>query len=292
MKTFAISLISSVCVTAALSWSQTSIAQTVPLLFQTTFNCPDWNQSMGLGDANVCSTGDGITGSGGWTSPGHPNGDEILAAANNPAGGGGKGFRHWVGDGLNSGGGGIVVSWTPTSELWFRYYVRFQSGFRWDPNPPGGQQPEMKQLYFNRNIAGMSYFGLKDGNLGGHIAVEAVNHYSSVSWNDWQGGSTGSGLWNCVELHMKMNSPATSSNGILEIWINGTKVHTNSAVQWTTTAGATFSNTAVGENHKYPLNGGDAYVDFDDIAISTTGYIGPIGSPGSGSAGPKNLRVQ
>jgi hypothetical protein len=28
-------------------------AQGVPLVFQTTFNCPDWNQSMGLSDSNV-----------------------------------------------------------------------------------------------------------------------------------------------------------------------------------------------------------------------------------------------
>src|SRR5881296_3316998 len=66
------------------------------LLWQTTFNCPkDWTQSMGLADALVCAAGDGISGSGAWTSTGHPLGDEITLAANNPGGGGGRGFRHW-----------------------------------------------------------------------------------------------------------------------------------------------------------------------------------------------------
>src|SRR5437879_7070251 len=100
MKTFAISLISSVCVIAALSWPQTSRAQTVPL-FQTTFsdaNCAQWTQANGLGDSNVCQPGDGISGEGAWTaSPGAVE-DKITSVANMAAGGGGKGFRHAVGE--------------------------------------------------------------------------------------------------------------------------------------------------------------------------------------------------
>src|SRR5687767_3141719 len=73
-------------------------AQTSAITWQTTFNCADWNQSLGLGDASICGVGDGIGGHGGWTTPGHPKGDEITAAANFSGGAGGKGFRHWRAD--------------------------------------------------------------------------------------------------------------------------------------------------------------------------------------------------
>ena len=56
------------------------------------------------------------------------------------------------------------------------------------------------------------------------------------------------------------------------------------------TAGARFTECAFGENHNAPLNVGDVYVDFDDIAISSVGYIGPLG-PAPFPA-PRNLRIQ
>ena len=77
-----------------------------------------------------------------------------------------------------------------------------------------------------------------------------------------------------------MNTTGAASDGIFEFWLDG----------------ALFSNCAVGSNHNDPQNGGvDFHVDFDDIAISTTGYIGPTyGTPSAGPriAAPKNLRVQ
>src|SRR5512144_419349 len=113
-----------VCIPAQTPFAQSSF------VWQTTFNCNDWNQTMGLTDAAVCASGDGISGSGGWTTAGHPNGDEITVAANNPAGAGGKGFRHWRADGQNSNGGGINVNLpSPMPELWVRWYMRYQLGF-------------------------------------------------------------------------------------------------------------------------------------------------------------------
>jgi len=87
----------------------------------------------------------------------------MTAAANYSRVGGGKGFRHWVGDGLNNGGGGIVVQWPPTSEKWFRYYIRFQSGFAW------GRGVNMKTIYCNRNQPGTFYFGVFNRVIGAHI---------------------------------------------------------------------------------------------------------------------------
>jgi hypothetical protein len=228
---------------------------------------------MGLSDANVCSKGDGIRGNGGWTTR---NGsvDQITAAANNPGGGGGKGFRHWVGDGLNNTGGGIVVHWTPTSEMWFRYYIRFQSGFAW------GRSVNMKTIYCNRGQPGTFYFGIFFDRVGGHVEVDPTgggNKLSNVSWSQWQGSATGDGNFHVLEVYAKMNTTGASSDGIFEFWLDGTRIYSNSTVRFAKTTGAQFTNCAVGENHNNPQNGGvDAFVDFDDIAVSTTGYIGPI----------------
>jgi hypothetical protein len=260
-------------------------AQAAPL-FQTTFNCPDWNQNMGLGDAAVCSAGDGISGNGGWTTS---NGsvDQITAAANNPAGGGGKGFRHWVGDGLNNGGGGIGIQFSPRSELWIRYYIRYQSGFGW------GGSIFHKQIYVTQGAPGTFYFGLHAGSIGGHVEVDQNGggiKLSSMSWSAMQGGSTGDGQFHCMEIHVKMNSTGTSSDGVFEMWHQGTQIYSASNVHFSNSTGAAWSNFFT-SNHNAPSNGGvDVYVDYDDIVVSDSGYIGPIG--GVNIAAPLNLRVQ
>jgi hypothetical protein len=246
-----------------------------PTPFQTSFYCPDWDQGMGLSDAAVCRRGDGIRGNGAWTTR---NGsmDQITAAANHPAGAGGKGFRHWVGDGLNNGGGGIVVTFDPTPEMWFRYYIRFQAGFAW-----AGGVINMKTIYCNRGEPGTFYFGLHDGVIGGHVEVDRTgggNKHSKVTWAQWQNGATGDGEFHALEVHARMNTTGTSSDGVMEYWLNGTRIYSDSAIQFARTSGATFTNCAVGENHYNPGNRADAYVDFDDLAVSRNGYVGPIRS--------------
>jgi hypothetical protein len=234
----------------------------------------------------VCSSGDGITGNGSWTSS-SGRVDQITAAANNPVGAGGKGFRHWVGDGLNNGGGGIVVSWPGVPEIWFRYYIRFQSGFRW------GSPIFMKTIYCNRNSPNTFYFGLHGGVVGGHLQFDQANGgivASNVSWSQMQGGSVGDGNFHVLEVHAKMNTTGSSSDGIFEFWLDGTRIYSNTAAHFSNTTGALFTDCAVGENHNNPQNGADTYVDFDDIAVSSTGYIGPVGP--SGLVAPRNLRVQ
>ena len=246
---------------------------------------------MGLSDAVVCGSGDGISGSGAWTTS---NGsmDQITAAANNPAGGGGKGFRHRVGDGVNNAGGGISVTFASTPEMWFRYYIRFQAGFSW------GSPMFMKTIYCNQGTGGTFYFGLHAGAVGGHVEQDPAdggagvgNKVSSVSWAQWQGGSTGDGNFHVLEVHVKMNTTGASADGIFEFWLDGTKIYSSSTVHFSNSTGSQFNNCKVGENHNNPQNGGvDVNVDFDDIAVSTTGYIGPIGAGAIWA--PPNLRVQ
>ena len=167
-----------------------------------------------------------------------------------------------------------MVTFSPASEMWFRYYIRFQSGFTW------GRGVNMKTIYCNRGHPGTFYFGLHDGVIGGHVEVDSTggigNHYSTVTWAEWQGGAASNGKFHVLEVHARMNSSGRAANGVLEFWLDGTRIYGNSTVHFSNSTGAQFSNCAVGENHRDPRNGADAYVDFDDIAVSATGYIGPI----------------
>ena len=290
MRTLITWILSSACILSALAWPSVSGAQGVPLVFQTTFNCPEWRQSDGLNDNQVCNSGDGIAGNGAWTTS-NGSQDQITTPANYAGGGGGRGFRHWVGDGLNNTGGGIKVSWSGISEMWFRYYIRFQSGFRWG----GGVSPNMKTIYCNYAEPGTFYFGLHDGVIGGHVEVDKTggtgNHHSSVTWAQWQGGSTGNGNFHVLEVHARMNTTGSSSDGVLEFWLDGAPLYSSSTVHFSNSTGTRFNNCKVGENHNNPQNGGvDVYVDFDDIAVSNVGYVGPLG-PAAITA-PRNLRVQ
>ena len=227
---------------------------------------------MGINEAVVCNRGDGISGNGNWVTRNNSL-DQITAAANYAAGGGGSGFRHWVGDGLNNTGGGITIAFGSTPEMWIRYYIRFQSGFRW------GRSINMKTIYCNYGEPGTFYFGLHDGVIGGHVEVDHTagtgNHHSKTTWAQWQGSSTGSGSFHALEVHAKMNSTGSSSDGVLEFWLDGTLLYSSSTVHFSNATGARFSRCKVGENHYDPQNGGaDVYVDFDDIVVRATGPVG------------------
>jgi len=58
------------------------------------------------------------------------------------------------------------------------------------------------------------------------------------------------------------------------MWIDGVKKIEYTDVDYGTTSG--WSWFVIGSNQSTPDNGRNMYVDFDDIAVSNTGYIGPI----------------
>ena len=105
----------------------------VNLPWSTTYNCADWKQSDGL-YMNIC---DGMTGIGGeacHNGDGTDEEEQITAVANYPSGGGGKGQRHWKGDGTNNVSGGTKIDFvSPQPELWIRWYMRYEQGFEWNP---------------------------------------------------------------------------------------------------------------------------------------------------------------
>jgi len=273
-----------VCVVAAMFVvSGSPSAQSgVPLVFDTTFNCPDWNQGLGLGDAQVCGSGDGIAGNGAWTTSSGSQ-DQITAAANNAAGAGGKGFRHWRGDGYNNTGGGIRIA-VPVSmsNFWIRYYMRYQAGFSWQNGRPGGT----KENYWHAGTSKAIYFGFGFGVL---RFVNNGNPYNtSITWNDIMGGSASDGQWHLIEYHVQADT--NGSNGVGEVWVDGVKVFNRSDVNWNR---GPWDSFVLGSNEETPTNGQDMYTDYDDLAVSTVGRIGPVGGSTSSNVptAPLNLRI-
>lgn len=252
----------------------------VTLPWSTTYNCPEWKQSDGLNAVNC----DGMQGYGAWTTA---NGSEaqITLSANNPQGGGGRGQRQWIGDGNNNNSGGIRVSFaTPQPELWMRWYMRYQAGFTWSSIQGD------KWLYFDPGTGHEVYLGwwtLTEDNVFSYSPGNGGNRYSPAGfgWVSTMGGLLGDGRWHLYEVHLKTNT--NGANGVSEMWIDGRRAYSYSDLDY---GGMPWSFVVIGENQRYPLNGQDVYVDFDDVAISNTGYIGPLYP--TGPAAPKNLRVQ
>jgi hypothetical protein len=216
-----------------------------------------WRQSDGLADNNVGKAGDGISGYGGWK---HLSEDHILAAANNPAGGGGKGFRHYRGNGQNRGGGGLFIALSsPVSEVWVRWYMRYQEGFSW----LNGAPHYIKDHYWRGN--NQPIFGVEGARSWGFYARGA--HPSSLTWIASQGGQTGSGKFDCYEYHIDQKT------GTLEFWFNGARYLRKTGLN----LGAPgLQGFILGSNQNAVVGADtlDFYTDYDDLAISTSGRIG------------------
>ncbi len=290
MKTLRILLVSGVISAGALSWSANSMAQTVPLVWQTTFDnvsCPDkpgtpgehWRTSdyfLQTPGKDPCTTTDGIRPHQ-WIGNGMD--DRIIAAANNPAGGAGKGFRHYRGDGTNNGGGGFRINLPAGySELWGRFYMRYQQGFAWT----NGQPHYTKDLYVNVATPSAWVFGIQGAASWG-IFNGSTSIPSSKTWASTMGGSTGDGQWHCYEWHIRHGS-----NALIEIWVDNVRVLSTI----TNMPPGSTDGMAVGENQNQVAGAGSTpwYTDYDDFAFSTAGRIGCIGS--TVLAAPGNLRVQ
>lgn len=230
----------------------------VNLPWSTTFNCPDWD------------------GTGKW-----PNCDNLLensgnqvrypslinSSGNNSAGGGGKGFRYAVGDGSNNTGDKPWIQHTAVNEVWYRMYLRFPRGFTWKP-----------LVYFKLfyPIPGKVILGMGGNGISFQAPAGFKDHWTNsprnFGWTSIMRGSTGDGKWHCFELHM-------NNSGIVDLWIDGVLRMHHTGVDY---GGMTFSQMRFLCNQAAPNNGRTVYVDLDDIAISATGYIGPIVTPRTG----------
>jgi hypothetical protein len=119
-----------------------------------------------------------------------------------------------------------------------------------------------------------------------------TQHYACTNcgWKTLYPTGRADGLWHAYEIHAKIESPGRS-DGVFEAWLDGTKVIDARTVNYgMADKGSLFSFFDIGENTKYPNNGSCAYADFDDVAVSNTGYIGPLGAQATVPSAPTDLR--
>ena len=259
----------------------------------TTTNANDTLNFSAMPEANIA--GDryyiSVTDSG---NPSHPLASlsSMTSASNNPLGSG-KGFRMKIGDGHTVGSQPITLTFNSLqTEFWVRWYARWAIGFNWHdingekwiyayPQTGGATQSIMVFPY--------GWDGLEDG-VQGYSPMYPAG-CSSCGWDTVMasgslvnGHRTSDGAWHCFELHLKVDTTDTPDwNGVAQIWIDG--------LQKVSKTNMNFSNNdslsragwwwfIVGSNSQNPHNGlAGSYVDIDDIAVSNTGYIGPVNPP-------------
>lgn len=244
---------------------------------------------------NVCS---GLDVADRYTADGTHD-TQISESANNPAGRGGLGYRHWIGTSRNNHSSYFRARFpTPQKEIWVRWYQRWQPGFNWSA------QWAHKIIYMWSNAGSWFYFmnpytpgtGMNYDTTGwlfnGHSDDYAILRNNSGGWSSTQDGLTGNGSWDCYEIYMKVNDVQGVNNGILRTWVNGRLVHEANYdfLGHSSSGNGEIVHVDIGQNHDTAINSSPYYEDFDDIAIALPGYtgfttdsngnrmIGPLGS--------------
>jgi len=248
--------------------------------WSTTFSCADWNQ---YSDPLNC---DGIGKGGGWTTSTGLY-DQITSTANNSQGEGGKGFRHHICTGKNDNGGGFSIAFnTPQTEFWIRWYLRYELGMTWNSCNQkliyslNANQDFNVNLYSNKlsfrvyNMGG-SNISSPDGTGWLYLMRNAADGPYGFKYSD--------GQWHYMEVHVKKETSG-QTNGVGEIWVDGVLMFSQSNFTFGN-AGVGWNSILLPSNQESPIppggGSGCTYLDYDDIAISNTGYIGPLGGTGT-----------
>lgn len=253
--------------------SNTGVGCVGACLFETSFTTAQgWTsdtQQFGTG----CGSGfsgiqPGVGNNGAWTTA-SGSCDEVTTAANYPGGAGGRGFRHYRGNGSDNNGGGMMITLpTGMTEVWYSLRIRFSSGFQW----VGGTPHYTKDLYWHTS-SGYLVAGHQGGgwgfDVGGHD-----NYGGTENWTTLYSSGTADGLWHCLDFYHNI------ANSTARVWVDGVKVLDKSGVNYT--GFSTFTHFQLGENQAI-VNGGDYYTDYDDLRIDTGLPAGSrLGCPGSG----------
>jgi hypothetical protein len=217
----------------------------------------------GAGFANIQS---GLGDSGAWTTA---NGscDEVISAANFGGGAGGRGFRHYRGEGTNNNGGSMQWQWSAESAISWCVRIRYSSGFHWlsDGNPH-----YTKDLYFNV-LTPFVVFG-HQGGAWGYNVYGATNYPGSIDWVGLMGGANGDGVFH--EFAGVIDIP----NSTLKLWVddaltlNETAVNFNpiTSIGWTAPSNQNHvdnDNDGIGVGDETGAT--DGYTDYDDFVVDT-----------------------
>lgn len=275
--------------------------------FEFTYDgCNDWTQytdSLSGGECSDLGKNENITCASG------NNWELINSTANNSGGGGGKGQRHWYGDIKNETSGGTFMGWTPQSELWIRWYQR------WDPTTSFGINYHSKHLYFHNAGVEQMNFGISTQNGWRFWIVRSDTGSTSIVENTSAPVGTRpsdliDGNYHAFEIRLKGDT--NNNNGIIQLWINGINVIDEQNLDNRIGSGLWYG-TKVGANHEGYSNDPCKYMDFDDFHVVTPTYfingngekdaqnrdmIGPIGwssadtdAPTIGTTSPSGAQV-
>ena len=246
----------------------------VNLPWETTFNCPESNQTDWF-NANPYSVNcDGLGVYGGWCAgPDEPPctppkmGEQITQEANYSGGGGGRGQRHWKGDDVNDCSGGLSLTLSQqTPELWMRWYMRYPEGLKWSNL--------ISEKWFHFDLSTQNHiWEFHYYRVGIFASYAGGNDYESSVDKGWQyimNGSTGDGRWHCYEGHIKMDT--NSSDGIAQFWVDGELLVNNKTADLGTKGG--WQQILMGSNNNKLDNGKFVPIDFDDFKIVDSSYTG------------------
>lgn len=243
----------------------------VTLPWSSTFNCAEYDKSQG---GLNCNGLEPYATSSTCTDSVGTHYTQITTDANHTNGGGGRGLRVWEGDGWNIGSNGFIVNWGSggsiygqgKTEIWVSWYMRYQKGFQWSSLIGD------KWMYFNATLPS-KVVALFSNNYVNFWVVDqgTANHYGTATWNSIMGSSQSDGQWHAFQVHLKMDT--NGSDGIGEMWVDGTKVSSYNNMNYGTNSNG-WTMVVIETNKESPANGKCAYIDIDDVAVSSTGPIG------------------
>lgn len=243
-------------------WSSTfNCADQIPIYGSSTLGCDNLNV------AHYAQTCEGISG---------PDYSEISSGGNNPLGSG-KGFRLATSDTRNSLAANPEIFFnTPQREFWVRWHQRWPSGAGLSSSGDG-----IKLVYYSLVGQGLAgYVAMHSGDMQLYTQSGGTQHESyktTVGSNAMWGGAWGDNKWHTIEMHFKSSSSFSALDGLWEVWVDGVKTGSFTGVDFF----ANFTMLAIPANEQITTNPANicVFIDYDDYAISNSGYIGP-GTPG------------
>ena len=254
------------------------------LLFSTSFT-PDqgWTtDKRQIWDSGECPNGPetgfadvqtGVAGGGNWASAARHSCDEVIDDANHPGGEGGKGFRHYRGDGVNANGGGIQLSWDGGNEthedISVCYWMRYSSGFAFESK---GNPQYIKDWYHGVGGPKSWILGFEGGGWGLSNVAQSVNRGGSTNWTRLYRGGKADGSWHQIAAFMDLKGNRW------RVWLDGAKVLDVSQTPTFTTHSdfallgrnqRLVDHEQDGDVRKVDADHPDGYTDFDDVKVYT-----------------------
>lgn len=283
--------------------------------WETTFNCAEHDTPNG---SSYDCAGMIVPNGGGSEGTDQPiNVTRITSAANNPLGAG-NGARFWNKDGSNNCSTAYRIFFPiKLTEVWIRFYERYESGFTWS------NLVYDKQLYLHTDSPEYQAVIVEPyGWNNWQAAVQGVSGSNASSqieangfgWQSVMGGNLADGLFHSYEVHLKMDTtgiagttgqPVPTADGIGQLWIDGVLRANNLAVNFSNgnvIAKTGWSYFTFDSNQSSPANSKESYVDYDDMVVYSTTppnldtngnpFIGPIGfGDATAPAAPSGLSV-